>query len=146
MNLSENREGRSGVQEGGNWTFLTNHTHVLVCLAVEPGVRVRDIADRVGITERAVQRIIADLEEAGVVTRIRDGRRNQYRVHGGARLRHPVEQTTTVGALLAAVADCAAVAAAAAQAARDRMEDLRLTLEEDSRDRAFSVAGSSGTH
>ena len=82
------------------WTFLTNHSHVLICLAENPELRLRDVAERVGITERAVFRIIADLEEAGVLTRHREGRRNQYEVHADRPLRHAVEQHRTVGDLL----------------------------------------------
>ena len=85
------------------WTFLTNHAHVLLCLAREPGARMRDVADVVGITERAVQRIIADLEEAGYIERSRDGRRNRYSVQVDLPLRHPVEQHRPVSALLALV-------------------------------------------
>lgn len=82
------------------WTFLTNHTHVLVCLAEEPDVRGRDIATRVGITERAAQAIVADLVADGYVTRAREGRRNRYEVHPDAPLRHPLESDHTVGELL----------------------------------------------
>ncbi len=82
------------------WTFLTNHSHVLLCLTEDSEMRLRDVAERVGITERAVFRIIADLEEAGVITRHREGRRNQYEVHGNQPLRHPVEKHRTVGDLL----------------------------------------------
>ena len=82
------------------WTFLTNHSHVLICLAEDPDLRLRDVAARVGITERAVIRIVGDLEEAGVVTRHREGRRNQYEVHDELPLRHAVEQHRTVGDLL----------------------------------------------
>ena len=82
------------------WTFLTNHAHVLVCLAEEPDVRGRDIATRVGITERAAQAIVADLVAAGYVTRVKEGRRNRYRVHPEAPLRHPLESDHTVGELL----------------------------------------------
>lgn len=74
------------------WTFLTNHTHVLICLAKEPSLRVRDIADRVGITERAVLRIIEDLVESGALIRNREGRRNAYELNLEIPLRHPVEQ------------------------------------------------------
>lgn len=91
------------------WTFLTNHAHVLVCLTREPGVRLRDVAQRVGITERAVQRIIADLKDEGFITPTRDGRRNHYGVHCDRTLRHPVEAHCTVGALLAAVDHAAAL-------------------------------------
>ncbi len=94
-------EGRAG--SPSNWTFLTNHTHVLICLANEPDLRLRDVAERVQITERAVQRIVADLEEAGILTRIRDGRRNRYEVHADKPLRHPVESHRTVQDLLAMV-------------------------------------------
>ena len=75
----------------GGWTFLTNHAHVLICLAREPELRLRDVAERVGITERAVQRIVADLEEGGVLQRERDGRRNRYEIQRDVSLRHPVE-------------------------------------------------------
>lgn len=86
------------------WTFLTNHSHVLICLARDPLLRLRDVAVEVGITERAVQRIVADLEEAGIITRTRDGRRNHYEVHRSVPLRHPVEAGCTVRDLLAMVA------------------------------------------
>ena len=86
--------------EGQSWTFLTNHSHVLICLAGEPDLRLRDVADRVGITERAVQRIVADLEEAGVLTRSRDGRRNRYEVHMERPLRHPIEAHRKISDLL----------------------------------------------
>ncbi len=82
------------------WTFLTNHSHVLLCLARDPELRLRDIALLVGITERAVQRIIADLEEGGIITRSREGRNNRYTVHPELPLRHPVELGCTVGDLV----------------------------------------------
>ncbi len=85
---------------GPGWTFLTNHSHVLICLARNPDLRLRDVAQRVGITERAVQRIVADLEEATVLTRSRDGRRNHYEVHAGQPLRHALEAHCTVNDLL----------------------------------------------
>lgn len=86
------------------WTFLTNHGHVLVCLARDPEARLRDVAELVGITERAAQRILADLVDAGYVERERVGRRNRYRVGGEQPLRHPVERHRTIGELLAALA------------------------------------------
>lgn len=86
-----------------NWTFLTNHSHVLVCLAEEPDIRGRDIAQRVGITERAAQAIIADLVAGGYVTRVREGRRNRYEIHPDEPLRHPLEQDHTIGELLIAL-------------------------------------------
>lgn len=85
------------------WTFLTNHAHVLVCLAREPDARLRDVAVDVGITERAVHRLVADLEAAGVLSRVRDGRRNHYVIHADKKLRHPVEAHCTVHALLGVV-------------------------------------------
>lgn len=87
------------------WTFLTNHSHVLVCIARDPMVRTRDLAVRVEITERAVQRIIADLVLAGYLSRERVGRRNRYVVNHGLHLRHPIEAHCHVGDLLALVGD-----------------------------------------
>lgn len=84
----------------GSWTYLTNHTHVLVCLAADPTLRLRDVAVRVGITERAVQKIVHDLEEVGVLSRYRHGRRNRYAIHPESCLRHPVEAHCKVGQLL----------------------------------------------
>jgi hypothetical protein len=84
----------------GNWTCLSNHGHVLVCLARNPDMRLRDVALMVGITERAVQKIVGDLEEGGVLTRERDGRRNRYQMHPDKPLRHPLEAHRTIGALL----------------------------------------------
>lgn len=84
----------------GGFTYLTNHSHVLVALDSDPELRVRDLADRVGITERAVQRILADLEAGGAVKIQKVGRRNHYRIQRSARLRHPLENHCTVGGLL----------------------------------------------
>lgn len=86
-----------------HWTFLTNHGHVLLCLAAEPGARVRDIADRVGITERAALRILSDLHAAGYLERERVGRRTHYRPRLELPLRHPVEAALSVRALVEAV-------------------------------------------
>ena len=83
-----------------SWTFLTNHSHVLICLSRDPLMRLRDIANLVGITERAVQRIVAELEEGGVLSRERTGRRNQYEIHTDLKLRHAVEENCTVNDLL----------------------------------------------
>lgn len=83
-----------------NWTFLTNHAHVLLCVARDPGARLRDVADDVGITERAAQRIIADLVDGGYLEREREGRRNRYRLHTEAPLRHPLEQEHAIGEIL----------------------------------------------
>jgi len=86
-----------------HWTFLSNHGHVLICLARDPDARLRDVALAVGITERAVQKIVSDLEEGGVVVRVRGGRRNHYRLFLEQPLRHPIEAHRTVGALLATI-------------------------------------------
>ena len=85
------------------WTFLSNHAHVLLCLAREPDARMRDVAVLVGITERAVQRIVADLEEVGYLGRTRHGRRNRYKVQADLPLRHPIERHQRVSALIAFV-------------------------------------------
>lgn len=85
------------------WTFLTNHAHVLICIADEPNIRGRDIAARVGITERAAQAIIADLVASGYVRRRRDGRRNHYSVDPDGPMRHPLDYGHTVGDIFAAL-------------------------------------------
>jgi DNA-binding MarR family transcriptional regulator len=92
------------VSDAAGWTFLSNHTHVLVCLAREPDQVLRQVAEQVGITERAVQRIVAELEAAGVISRVRHGRRNHYTLNLDAPLRHPLEQHCTVGELLRSLA------------------------------------------
>jgi len=88
-----------------NWTFFTNHGLVLLAVAQDPQARLRDITERVGITERAVRRIIDDLVEGGYVTRSRVGRRNVYEVHGEKPLRHPMERHQQVRAMLAGLMD-----------------------------------------
>ncbi len=88
---------------GGAWTFLTNHSHVLICLHRDTDIRLRDVAERMGITERAVQRIVQELEEAGIITRRREGRRNSYMVHSRGHLRHALEGHCSVGDLLSMV-------------------------------------------
>ena len=85
------------------WTFLSNHGHVLLSIARDPEIRLRDLAVRVGITERAVQRIVADLEEGCYLERVRSGRRNHYEIHPELPLRHPVVVHRDVGTLLALV-------------------------------------------
>lgn len=82
------------------WTFLTNHSHVLICLAKDPHALMREVASEVGITERAVQRIVADLEDAGVLVKHKEGRRNHYSIDTGRHLRHPVEAHKRVCDLL----------------------------------------------
>ena len=81
------------------WKFLTNHAHVLMCVAHEPQIRLREIADAVGITERAAHRIIAELETGGYISRERRGRRNLYRFHTAAVMEHPNIQKSMLGDL-----------------------------------------------
>ncbi|HEY5836892.1 helix-turn-helix transcriptional regulator [Streptomyces sp.] len=83
------------------WTFLTNHARVLAAIAQNPGIRVRDIAARCLLTERAVQKIIADLEADGYLTHTRNGRSNRYQIPVGTPLRHPADAGPTVADLLA---------------------------------------------
>ena len=83
-----------------HWRFVTNHTQVLLCIAEDRDVRMRDIAETVGITERAAQRIVADLIEAGYVSRERAGRRNHYVVNPELKMRHPAQRDLEVGVLL----------------------------------------------
>ena len=78
------------------WTFLSNHAHVLICLARDPDLLLREVASEIGITERAVLNIVADLEEEGLVTRFREGRRNFYELNLEKPLRHPIERHRTV--------------------------------------------------
>ena len=91
------------VSPASGWTFLTNHSHVLLCLAADDSLRVRDLADKVGITERAVMKILSELEAGEVLERERDGRRNRYSVQFDAPLRHDLEAHRTVGDLIHAV-------------------------------------------
>jgi Mn-dependent DtxR family transcriptional regulator len=79
---------------------MTNHAHVLQCIAGDPNARLRDIAASVGITERTAAQIVHDLESAGYLTKRRDGRRNTYEVHGELPLRHPLHRHHTVGELI----------------------------------------------
>lgn len=83
------------------WTFLTNHAHVLLCVAENKDVRLRDVAETVGITERAAQRIVAELEEAGYLARVRDGRRNRYSLNSETPMRHPMDREHHIGELVA---------------------------------------------
>jgi DNA-binding transcriptional ArsR family regulator len=111
--MSESRQeqgaGQRGVEAGGapaaqaSWTFFTNHSHVLFCLARDGDQTVRRVAAQVGITERAVQRIIGELEEAGALLKRREGRRNRYVVNPQVALRHPVEAHCRLTDLIALV-------------------------------------------
>lgn len=89
--------------EGGSdlgWTFLSNHSHVIICLARDPEIRMREIASSVGITERAVNRILAELEDAGYIKKQRIGRRNRYTIVADKHLRHPLEAHHSIQGIL----------------------------------------------
>ena len=86
--------------DGKPWTFVTNHTQVLLCIAQDEDVRIRDIAEKVGITERAAQRIVADLVHEGFITVERVGRRNRYTIDRDAALRHDAQEGYAIGELL----------------------------------------------
>src|SRR5205807_2296314 len=85
------------------WSFLTNHTGVLLCIANDPGIRLREIGDTIGITERAAHRIVGELADAGYLTRQRNGRRNHYEIQTHLRLPDPLARGKKVGDLLAIV-------------------------------------------
>jgi hypothetical protein len=88
------------VTDGSRWTFLTNHAHVLILLSKAPDTVLREVAFRVGITERAVQRIIADLDRDGFIERVKVGRQNSYRIRPNQPLRHPIEAHRSIGDLI----------------------------------------------
>lgn len=93
----------SSPDEPKRWTFLTNHAQVLLCLAEAPDIRLREVAERIGITERATQRILAELVEAGYVKSVRVGRRNSYTVDREHAMRHSAQLGYEIGALLGAL-------------------------------------------
>ena len=94
-------------QSGGSWTLLTGHGHVLVEIARDPGARIRDISAVVGLAERTVQAIVADLEAAGYLTRSRTGRRVRYTVNRDSLFRHPAQEGQRVGPFLSLLAAAA---------------------------------------
>ena len=98
---SETTSGAGGNPvEGRTWTFLSNHGHVLILLSQNPEIRLRDVASKVGITERAATGIINDLVDSGYVHRTKDGRRNRYTVHKNQHFRHPQEANHSIDELL----------------------------------------------
>jgi predicted DNA-binding transcriptional regulator len=97
---AKRRETPAAPAAGGTWTFLTNHAHVLILLSQNPSTVLREVAFRVGITERAVQRIIADLERDGFIEREKVGRQNSYRIRPSKPLRHPIEAHRSIGDLI----------------------------------------------
>ncbi|MFD0267457.1 helix-turn-helix transcriptional regulator [Streptomyces sp. NPDC127106] len=114
------------------WTFLTNHARVLIAIARDPGIRLRDIAANCDLTERTVQAIVTDLQADGYLTRTRDGRRNRYVIAPGARFRHPAEADREIAGLLTyLIGPLTAPAAAAGEGPNDtpggRAEDVPAT-------------------
>jgi predicted HTH transcriptional regulator len=100
VSSSSTQEPETTERSTGAWAFLTNHAHVLVCIARDPQSRARDIAEQIGITERATQRILADLIADGYVKRTKMGRRNHYTIDVGRHLRHALFRELSVGPLL----------------------------------------------
>jgi predicted transcriptional regulator len=98
--LTTTRPAEAGASGARGWTLLTNHGRVLLLIARNPEARLRDLAERAGITERAAQSIVHDLEDAGYVTKQREGRRNTYVIHPDRPFRHPAEAGHDVGELL----------------------------------------------
>ncbi|MBT2406071.1 MULTISPECIES: winged helix-turn-helix domain-containing protein [unclassified Streptomyces] len=111
------------------WTFLTNHARVLVAIARDPAVRLRDVATVCGLTERTVQTIVTDLESDGYLRRVRDGRRNRYEISAGAVFRHPAEAGVQVSGLLALLTG--APTAAEAQAQVEAHVEAQLQVQDD---------------
>jgi DNA-binding MarR family transcriptional regulator len=91
---------REVARRSAGWTFLTSHARVLLEIARDPGIRLRDVAATAGITERAAQAIVADLEAAGYLTRTRVGRRNRYTIHADGRFRHPAQADRRISDLI----------------------------------------------
>lgn len=96
---------KTGKEARHRWTFLTNHSHVLILIHADPTLVLREMAARVGITERAIQQILHDLEEGGFIEREKIGRQNHYRVLTDQALRHPVESHCSIADLLSLVVD-----------------------------------------
>jgi DNA-binding IclR family transcriptional regulator len=90
--------------DGPTWSFLTNHARVLLCIAADPGIRLREIGDKVGITERAAHRLVGELADAGYISRTRTGRRNRYTIQSHLPLPDPLARGQSVGDLLAILA------------------------------------------
>ena len=90
----------SSVENNHSWHFLSNHTQVLLCISRNPDIRFREIAQTVGITERATQRIVADLIQSGYLERERIGRRNHYNLNPDRKMRHAAQANYEIGELL----------------------------------------------
>ncbi|MDQ8199847.1 helix-turn-helix transcriptional regulator [Pelagicoccus enzymogenes] len=100
MAIQTKKAAAAPAKEQSHWTFFSNHAHVLLCIDMSDDKVLRDVAVEVGITERAVQKIVADLEAAGIITRFKEGRRNRYKINRRVKLRHAIESHRTVGDLL----------------------------------------------
>jgi predicted transcriptional regulator len=100
-NSTSNTESQKNVP--GAWTFFTNHAHVMILLAKSPDIVLREVAMKVGITERAVQKIVSDLEETGFIQKEKQGRSNRYQLNLDKPLRHPIESHKTVKELIALI-------------------------------------------
>ena len=98
--LQHQRSASGDAEELPRWTFFTNHFLVLACVAARADLRVRDVAEMVGITERATQAILSDLANDGYLERIRVGRRNRYKIRRSAHFRHPIVAGTSVGEVI----------------------------------------------
>lgn len=105
MKKSSNKTDKTSISTAKTWTFLTNHSHVLIVLYNQPNLSLREVASRVGITERAVQRIVQDLEESGYLEHEKIGRKNFYSVSTSQALRHPIEAHRKIGDLLRLISD-----------------------------------------
>src|SRR5260370_14165971 len=97
-------ESKEGQVATANWSFLTSHARVLLCIAHDPGMRLRDIAARLGITERSAYGIVTELAQAGYVVKQKDGRRNRYQIQAHLPLPEPTTRERTVGEILALLA------------------------------------------
>jgi hypothetical protein len=108
----------AAIEKQEAWTFLSNHAHVLMCLARDPNCRLRDVAVQVGITERACFKILSELERSEIVSHVRFGRRNHYEINLEAPLRHPLEAGRTLKSLLKALLTPAEMRAISPKSAR----------------------------
>jgi DNA-binding IclR family transcriptional regulator len=90
----------SSIEEIPEWTFLSNHAHVLICISQQPDIRLSEVADLVGIRERSVHRIVHELSESGYISVSKVGRNNIYEVHLDLPLRHPLEATHSIRAII----------------------------------------------
>ena len=98
--MNKNSSNAAAQRHRPPWDFLTNHAHVLLCVVRDPGIRLRDIASAVGITERSAHKVLSDLVDEGYLARNREGRRNRYSVQAKLSLRHPLVDGREVGDLL----------------------------------------------